>query len=100
MSAAWSAPAELNIYAVGESGAAIATLLADLDAGENLRIDLAEVSELDAAGLQLLLATALFGRREGRRVTFSGVPEPVLERFEQFGLAAYLEPGEVAAEDA
>lgn len=90
MNTAWAAPAELDIYAAAESGAAIAALLADLEAGGELCIDLAQVRELDAAGLQLLLSTALSGRREQRRITFVGIPEVVRERFGQFGLGAYL----------
>jgi anti-anti-sigma regulatory factor len=100
MSAVWSAPAELNIYAAAESGAAIAALLADLESGDELRIDLAPLSELDAAGLQLLLATAQAGRRDGHRIAFADVPEQVRERFEHFGLAGYLEPGAIVGEDA
>jgi anti-anti-sigma regulatory factor len=100
MIAAWSAPAELNIYAVAESGTAIAALLADLEPGDELRVDLAQVGELDAAGLQLLLATALAGRRNGHQIAFAGVPDLVRERFEQLGLGEYLEAGDTSGEDA
>jgi anti-anti-sigma regulatory factor len=100
MSAAWVAPAELNIYAAAESGTAIAALLADLEPGDELRVDLAQVGELDAAGLQLLLATALAGRRDGHRIAFTAIPDLVRARFDQFGLGGYLETGETALEDA
>jgi anti-anti-sigma regulatory factor len=100
MSAAWSAPAELNIYAAAESSAAIAAVLADLEPGDELRVDLAQVGELDAAGLQLLLATALAGRRNGHQIAFADIPDLVRERFGQFGLAAYFEAGETSGEDA
>jgi anti-anti-sigma regulatory factor len=100
MSAAWVAPTELNIYAAAESGTAIAALLADLAPGDELRVDLAQVGELDAAGLQLLLATALAGRRNGHQIAFAGIPDLVRARFNQFGLGEYLEAGQTTGEDA
>ena len=100
MSAAWVAPMELNIYAAAVSGTAIMALLAELEAGDELRIDLAPLSEIDAAGLQLLLATALAGRRNGHQIAFANIPAIVRERFEQFGLVAYLEAGKTATEGA
>lgn len=93
MSGAWVAPAELNIYAAAESGAALAALFADLDAGDALRVDLSQVSELDAAGLQILLATALAGRRDGRIVEFVEVPEVVQERLDMFGVGKLVRKG-------
>ena len=100
MNASWVAPAELNIYAAAESGAAIAALLADLEPGDELRIDLAQVGEIDAAGMQLLLATALAARRDGHRIRFGGVPEIVREPFDRFGLGSCLDADETAVEDA
>jgi anti-anti-sigma regulatory factor len=100
MSASWTAPGELNIYAAAESGAAIAALLADLEAGDELRLDLTHVSEIDAAGLQLLLATLLAGKRDGRMITFAGIPHVVRERFEWLDLGGYLGAGESAGEPA
>lgn len=95
MSAAWVAPAELNIYAAAESGAALAGLFADLAMGDALRVDLSQVGELDAAGMQLLLATALAGKREGRAVEFIDVPGVVRERFDMLGVGEFLQTGAV-----
>ena len=95
MSAAWVAPEELNIYAASESGASLRALMAGMDAGDVLRVDLSQVSEIDASGLQLLLSIALEGSRDGCKVHFSDVPDAVRERFNLLGIGAYLESAAV-----
>jgi ABC-type transporter Mla MlaB component len=93
MSAAWVAPPELSIYAAAESGAALAALFASCGSGDALTIDLGQVGEMDAAGLQLLLSVALKAARERRAVEFIAVPGHIRDRFEQFGVAGHLQGG-------
>jgi ABC-type transporter Mla MlaB component len=100
MNATYVAPAELNIYAAAQAGAEIVAALAGADDGQVLNIDLSQVGEIDAAGLQVLLSTALAGRRGACAVRFGAVPALVRERFAQFGLERLIEDEAKSAEAA
>jgi Predicted NTP binding protein (contains STAS domain) len=66
---------ELTIY---QAAAAKAALRQALEAATTLEVDLAAVTELDSAGLQLLLWLKAEGVRLGRTVSLVNHSEPVL----------------------
>jgi len=81
---------ELTIYRAAELRDLLTGALAGLGEGAALELNLAEVSELDSAGVQLLMAarkTALASQRELRLV---GHSPAVLEVFETLDLAAHF----------
>ena len=81
---------ELSIYRAAELRDTLLTALAGLGAGAALELNLAEVSVLDSAGVQLLLAaqkSAQAARNELRLVARSPA---VIEVFERLDLAAHF----------
>lgn len=73
-----------------EAGEVRDTLVAALDEGKDLRVDLEASGPWDVAGLQLLVATAASGRKAGRSVRFSRVPGVCREVAERSGLGEWL----------
>jgi anti-sigma B factor antagonist len=69
---------EMTIYTAGEFKASLEGALAGC---EHLEIDLAEVSELDSAGLQLLLAARRKARSSGKTFHLKGSSEAVRQVF-------------------
>jgi len=82
---------DLTIYTVAEWKE---TLLSELEGSPALAIDLSDVSELDTAGLQLLLFTG----REAQRTGIDGQRLEELEVTDRYGMAIHLStqafPGE------
>ena len=74
---------ELTIYTAGEFKASLEGALAGCD---SLEIDLAEVSEMDTAGLQLLLAAKRKAQSSGKALTLKGHGEAVLHALELCGV--------------
>lgn len=74
----------LTIYEAAESKSA---LLGELDADHVLDVDLSEVSELDTAGLQLLLMLKLEAQRTEKRLHFVGHSRAVLRVIDLYNLA-------------
>lgn len=66
-------------------------LLALAKGPEACTIDLAQVSEVDTAGLQLLLMAKREATRSGAHLRFTNHSEPVLEAVGLLGLAAELD---------
>lgn len=62
-------------------------LLEALEAGAECDIDLAQVTEVDTAGLQLLLGAKREAERRGCRLGFVNHSEPVLEALDLVNLA-------------
>lgn len=65
-------------------------LLAALEGGEGLRIDLATAGPWDLAGVQLLLAAIATGRSNGRAVRLARVPKVCATILDRAGLADVL----------
>lgn len=65
-------------------------LIAALEEGKALRIDLDESGPWDVAGLQLLVSVVETGRKAGRDVRFVRVPGVCREVAERSGLADWL----------
>ena len=65
-------------------------LLAALEEGKDLRIDLEATGPWDIAGMQLLIATVASGLKAGRRVRLLQVPGVCREVAERSGLHTWL----------
>jgi anti-anti-sigma factor len=66
-------------------------LLVRLARAQVLEVDLADVTEMDAAGLQLLLMVRREARASGREVRLVSPSPAVLSMFSLLGLASSLE---------
>lgn len=80
---------ELTIYGAAELQARLVASLAD--APEGLDIDLSGVSELDSAGVQLLMAARRAALATGRSVTLCAPSDAVREVFDLFDLASFFD---------
>jgi anti-anti-sigma factor len=67
------------------------SLLARLARAQVLEVDLADVTEIDSAGLQLLLMARREARASGREVRLVSPSPAVLSMFEVLGLASSQE---------
>ncbi|WP_395702306.1 lipid asymmetry maintenance protein MlaB [Aquabacterium sp.] len=80
---------EMTIYRAAELKPLLLQALADGD-GAPIEIDLAEVSEFDAAGLQLLMAAKTAATAAGRALRLQGHSPAVLDVFELLDVAAFF----------
>jgi anti-anti-sigma regulatory factor len=95
VSIALTLPAELSIYTAGETRTAWLAWLAEHGEGP-LAVDSAPVTEVDAAGVQLLLALSRSLAAQ-RRALHLRDPSPALRTAcERLGVAALLAPGVAA----
>ena len=78
---------EFTIYAAAAAEAK-AGLLVPLAEVEALEVDLAGVSEIDTAGIQLLVLAKREAEAAGKTLVFAGHSPAVLELIELYGLAA------------
>lgn len=78
---------ELTIYRAAELRGALQAALAE---SGDLEIDLAGVTEMDSAGVQLLMAAKNSARATQREVRLTGHSPAVLEVFETLDLAAHF----------
>lgn len=78
---------ELNIYRAAELRD---VLVEALKTEGDLEINLAGVTEMDSAGVQLLMAAKKTAQASGRSVSLVGHSPAVLEVFETLDLAAYF----------
>lgn len=84
MSAPLKIEGELTVFTVHELKV---RLLAALGEGQPLQIDLGGVSEVDGAGIQLLLAAQREARQHGSAITLLAVPPQVEEALKLTDLA-------------
>lgn len=78
---------ELTIYRAAELGEALQSALA---AAGDLEVNLAGVTEMDSAGVQLLMAAKKSARAAQRCLRLVGHSPAVLEVFEMLDLAAHF----------
>jgi anti-anti-sigma factor len=78
---------ELTIYRAAELRASLVTALAD---GGDLELNLSAVTEMDSAGVQLLMAAKKSARASQRDLRLVGHSPAVLEVFETLDLAAHF----------
>lgn len=81
---------ELSIYRAAELKPMLLEALAALAPGAALLLDLSEVSELDSAGVQLLMLLKRTAQQRGQELRLSGHSPAVLEVFELLDLGAYF----------
>jgi anti-anti-sigma factor len=81
---------EFTIYRAAELAAEMKSVLAALPAGAAFEIDLAEVTEMDCAGVQLLLAARRSAVEAGRALRLGGRSPAVAEVFETLQLASHF----------
>jgi len=91
------AACEMTIYSAAELKPA---LLAALEQGDEVDIDLSVVSELDTSGVQLLMLLKREAVAAGKRLTLSGHSPAVLEVFELLGLGSWFGDPQVLPADA
>jgi anti-anti-sigma factor len=65
-------------------------LLAALDAGDGADVDLSQVTEIDSAGVQLIVAAKREAEARHKRLHFSACSDPVRDVAGLLGLSAYL----------
>lgn len=80
---------ELTIYGAAELPTRLIAALAD--APEGLDIDLAGVTEIDSAGVQLLMATHRAALASDRTVVLRAPSDAVRDVFELFDLASFFD---------
>ncbi len=78
---------ELTIYS---AAAAREALLARMQPGAPLELDLAGVTEIDSAGLQLLMSAKLHARAQDGELRLAAHAAPVLELIELLDVGAWL----------
>lgn len=78
---------ELTIYTAAELSA---ELLPRLGATPQMQIDLSQITEMDGAGLQLLILVTREASRAGTALTLTGHSKAVLETLQLSGLGAAL----------
>ena len=81
---------ELTIYRAAELCAILKTALAGLSGDGDLQLNLAGVTEMDSAGVQLLMAAQKSARAAQRELRLVGHSAAVLEVFETLDLAAHF----------
>lgn len=82
-----SPPGELSIYTAADFKA---NLMAALEQGRIIEIDLAQVSELDTAGLQLLILAKREAEARGLRLELTGHSAAVREVLDLCNMAAHF----------
>jgi anti-sigma B factor antagonist len=81
---------ELTIYRAAELGDALKTVMAGVPDGHELEVDLSDVTEMDSAGVQLLMAAKKTARASGREVRITGRSPAVDEVFATLRLGAHF----------
>ena len=79
---------ELTIYTAAELSA---QLLPRLGATPQMQVDLSQITEMDGAGLQLLVMLGREASRAGTALTLTGHSKAVLETLQLTGLGADLQ---------
>jgi anti-anti-sigma factor len=78
---------EMTIYRAAELRASIASAI---EGAAALTLDLSEVTEIDSAGAQLLIAARRTARETGCALTIAGCGDEVMDALGVLGLAAEL----------
>lgn len=78
---------ELTIY---HAESLRAQLLSRLESGAELEVDLHDVTEVDSAGIQVLMAAKKEAQKRGQDMRLVGHSRPVLELFELLNLSAFF----------
>lgn len=89
---------ELTIY---KAEAVKTLILSRLQSDADFELDLHEVTEIDSAGIQILMAAKVEARKRGGNIQLVGHSRPVLDAFELLNLSAFFgDPVLLAGADA
>ena len=89
---------EFTIYRAAELAEGLKAALAATPAGHALEIDLSEVTEMDSAGVQLLLAARRGAAQGGRSLRLCGRSPAVAEVFATLRLDAHFDAAAATAQ--
>lgn len=81
---------EISIYRAAELKQTLLAALEAPDGAGTLEIDLSGVTELDTAGVQLLMLCKKVAQQKQRELRLAGHSPAVLDVFELFNLGAYF----------
>ena len=82
---------ELTIYRAAELASAMKAALADVPGGGAFELDLSDVTEMDSAGVQLLLSARRSTQESGRTLRVAGSSPAVAEVFQTLQLASHFD---------
>lgn len=80
---------EFNIFTAGTTKARLLDAIRQAATAE-IEVDLSEVSEIDSAGLQLMVMAKREAAERGKSVRFTGHSGPVLELIDLCGLGGFF----------
>ena len=81
---------ELTIYRAAELAGAMKAALAEVPAGGAFEVDLSDVTEMDSAGVQLLMSARRSTQESGRMLRLAGSSPAVAEVFQTLQLASHF----------
>ncbi len=81
---------EFTIYRAAELAPAMKAALDEIAAGSVLEIDLSEVTEMDSAGVQLLMSAKRSADESGRALRMAGLSPAVDDVFRTLRLASHF----------
>ncbi|HCI13792.1 MAG TPA: anti-sigma factor antagonist [Gallionellaceae bacterium] len=82
-----SVEGEMTIYRAAELKA---SMLPEIERAQKIEIDLSHVTEIDSAGLQLMVAAKLEAIQRGKALHFTGHSKPVMDMLDLFDLGAFF----------
>ena len=82
---------ELTIYRAAELAVAMKAALADVPGGGAFEVDLSDVTEMDSAGVQLLMSAKRSADGSGRALRLAGGSRAVAEVFQILQLASHFD---------
>ena len=82
---------ELTIYRAAELAASMRAALAEVPGGGAFELDLSGVTEMDSAGVQLLIAARRSTQETGRTLRLAGSSPAVAEVFQTLQLASHFD---------
>lgn len=85
--AQFSIEGEMTIFRAAELKA---LLLPQIEQSQELEIDLSRVSEIDSAGLQLMIAAKLEAILRGKELRFTGHSQPVTDMLDLCDLGSFF----------
>ncbi|HEX8962561.1 MAG TPA: STAS domain-containing protein [Rhodocyclaceae bacterium] len=85
---------------VFNAGTIRSQLLAALDGTDDVDVDLSQVTEIDSAGVQLIVAAKREAESRNKALHFTGCSGPVLDVIGLLGLSAYLTDAIAAGQQA
>ena len=89
-SSAFRIDGEFTIYRAAELAVALQAALAEVPGGGAFEVDLSEVTEMDSAGVQLLISAKRSSDESGRTLRVAGLGPAAAEVFKTLQLASHF----------